>query len=362
MSDVPQPLPQEESDESATAASELRLPFNHTDVALPSDSWGKHVFSGVPLKVAYSVCLPGPDMRGALMSLVGVDEASNHVDTLIDKEKLDEASRVLDKSELGDHIYPQGSVLSPFLFNLVLAALPAALPVDRRYPTQCSLYADDVALWPVAVITDSRPALQALQSPEKSGITVALLHAKLTAIRAHGVRLSLHWLPSHVGIAGNEAADVAAKAAHSSAPITTAVAASDYTRLRLRQLLLSMHPDKRVASGKPPPPLPETGLEGRERWLLLRLRTGSAWPATRKYVKGRCSSTACSRCGSNETLYHTLCCCPALAAERRLMVGKYRRQGLPSNTAEDILFTAHHPLPAFRALLEFAEPAGLYNI
>ncbi|KAG0416604.1 hypothetical protein HPB47_006289 [Ixodes persulcatus] len=25
------------------------------------DRWGKHVFSGVPLKVAYSVCLPGPD-------------------------------------------------------------------------------------------------------------------------------------------------------------------------------------------------------------------------------------------------------------------------------------------------------------
>ncbi|KAH6931569.1 hypothetical protein HPB50_025266 [Hyalomma asiaticum] len=42
---------------------------------------------------------------------------------------------------------PQGSVLSPFLFNMVLAGLPASLPADTRFPAHCSLYADDVALW-----------------------------------------------------------------------------------------------------------------------------------------------------------------------------------------------------------------------
>lgn len=59
-----QPLPGEEPDESATVPSEPRVPFNHMDVALPSDSWGKHIFSGVPLKVACSVCSPGTDMSG----------------------------------------------------------------------------------------------------------------------------------------------------------------------------------------------------------------------------------------------------------------------------------------------------------
>ncbi|KAH7954725.1 hypothetical protein HPB49_021314 [Dermacentor silvarum] len=42
---------------------------------------------------------------------------------------------------------PQGSVLSPFLFNMALAGLPASLPAEPRFPVRCSIYADDVALW-----------------------------------------------------------------------------------------------------------------------------------------------------------------------------------------------------------------------
>ncbi|KAH7934793.1 hypothetical protein HPB52_000490 [Rhipicephalus sanguineus] len=42
---------------------------------------------------------------------------------------------------------PQGSVLSPFLFNMAMAGLPASLPTGTRFPTRCSVYADDVALW-----------------------------------------------------------------------------------------------------------------------------------------------------------------------------------------------------------------------
>uniref|UniRef100_A0A224Z5T3 Tick transposon n=1 Tax=Rhipicephalus zambeziensis TaxID=60191 RepID=A0A224Z5T3_9ACAR len=213
---------------------------------------------------------------------------------------------------------------------------------------------------PVAILCDSRPALQALLQPVQAGLTVTLLHAKLTAIRASGVRLSLHWLPSHVGIAGNEEADAAAKAAHhGDTPVTKAVALSDYSRQRLRQLLPTAHPDRRVASGNPPPPLPETGLKRRERWLLLRLRTGSAWPAARMYAKGRSSSPACRRCGAEETLEHIICSCPALAGARCEMVRRYRLLGLPAATVEDFLFPARSRIAALRAFLKFAAPADL---
>ncbi|KAH7964650.1 hypothetical protein HPB49_000045 [Dermacentor silvarum] len=42
---------------------------------------------------------------------------------------------------------PQGSVVSPFLFNLDLARLPTALPIDTNFPVESYIYVDDIALW-----------------------------------------------------------------------------------------------------------------------------------------------------------------------------------------------------------------------
>ncbi|XP_075748175.1 uncharacterized protein LOC142814130 [Rhipicephalus microplus] len=42
---------------------------------------------------------------------------------------------------------PQGSVLSPFFFNMMMAGLPAFLPTGTSFPARCSVHADDVALW-----------------------------------------------------------------------------------------------------------------------------------------------------------------------------------------------------------------------
>ncbi|XP_077506727.1 uncharacterized protein LOC144115959 [Amblyomma americanum] len=41
-----------------------------------------------------------------------------------------------------------GSVLSPLLFNAVLALLPNFLPKDLRLPIHVAIYADDIAIWP----------------------------------------------------------------------------------------------------------------------------------------------------------------------------------------------------------------------
>ncbi|XP_064470201.1 uncharacterized protein LOC135384951 [Ornithodoros turicata] len=41
---------------------------------------------------------------------------------------------------------PQGTILSPLLFNLVMAGLPKALPATTP-PLQLSIYADDICLW-----------------------------------------------------------------------------------------------------------------------------------------------------------------------------------------------------------------------
>ncbi|XP_075535066.1 uncharacterized protein LOC142570580 [Dermacentor variabilis] len=138
------------------------------------------------------------------------------------------------------------------------------------------LLAEDPPTKPVAMLSDSRPALQALSDHHRHGVNETLLRAKISALSAVGVAISFHWLPSHVGIAGNEEADVLAKAAHHpTVPLTRTVAASDSSSQRLKQLLTSSHPDSRVATNGAPKLLPENGLSRRDRSTLLRLRTGS---------------------------------------------------------------------------------------
>ncbi|KAH7966097.1 hypothetical protein HPB49_013807 [Dermacentor silvarum] len=58
---------------------------------------------------------------------------------------------------------PQGSVVSPFLFNLALARLPAALPTDPHNKVERSIYADDIALWVRGPPQSSRHVCLALQ-------------------------------------------------------------------------------------------------------------------------------------------------------------------------------------------------------
>lgn len=58
---------------------------------------------------------------------------------------------------------PQGSVLSPLLFNIAMAALPGALPTGRDLPVRIAIYADDVALWCVGRSSQARTIRRCLQ-------------------------------------------------------------------------------------------------------------------------------------------------------------------------------------------------------
>nr|XP_037283698.1 uncharacterized protein LOC119176493 [Rhipicephalus microplus]XP_037283699.1 uncharacterized protein LOC119176493 [Rhipicephalus microplus] len=172
--------------------------------------------------------------------------------------------------------------------------------------------------------------------------------------------VSFHWLPSHVGIAGNEEADTLARAAHQPGiPITQAVVVRDYTQARIKKLLASVHPDQRVANKRGPRRFPEAGLTRRERVNLLRLRTRCVWTAARRYLKGCCASPASSRCGDPETLEHLICACPALAQERSRVTAAYQRHSLPATTLEHLLFPSRPHLPALQSLVEFLDETGI---
>ncbi|XP_077498009.1 uncharacterized protein LOC144108715 [Amblyomma americanum] len=257
---------------------------------------------------------------------------------------LQHTAATLLQESLGGHlqVYTDGSVLpatGQAAAACVAPALGAALSCHLRFPANSTaaelaglhLAADLLLLLPgqqpAVILTDSRAALQLLRQHQPRQHTVANLKARLMAIQDAGRPVSLQWLPSHVGITGNEAADQLAGAAHTNgSPVSSKVTQLDFARPALRQAVRALHSDPRVASGA--------------RFM-------------------RSPSPACSFCGADETLGHLLCACPNLEAARRDMTAGYRNLGLPSYSDQDLLHPKRSQTEAFRLLLEFLQIYGI---
>ncbi|XP_076049774.1 uncharacterized protein LOC143030508 [Oratosquilla oratoria] len=131
-------------------------------------------------------------------------------------------------SESGGAIYYTDGSVDPESARTGAAAITAGTELLERTPDYCStlqteLVAIHLALEhaqnrqeaTVVLHTDSRTAWQVLQQPHPSdnvGLVTAIL-GSLQSLAALGRRVRLHWMPSHVGVRGNESADVAARRA-----------------------------------------------------------------------------------------------------------------------------------------------------
>ncbi|XP_050027831.1 uncharacterized protein [Dermacentor andersoni] len=213
------------------------------------------------------------------------------------------------------------------------------------------LLAEELPATPVTIYCDSKAALLSLQRPERTSLGVALLSTRLMALQEAGCSVSLHWLPAHVGIAGNEEADALAKRTHHCVvPPSLAVTANDFTSHRLRRHLLACHPDKRISFGRPPRPLRQRDLARRENSLLLRLRIGCCWTGAHRH--GLIASQACASCGEPETMEPLLVACPAYLQQRGRLLQDFRRLGLPSARQKGILFPGRNELPALLSVVD----------
>lgn len=225
------------------------------------------------------------------------------------------------------------------------------------------LLRESPAVTSAAIFCDSRAALRQLAREDRGPPLAQCVAQSLLVLRRSGCDVVLQWLPSHVGIAGNEAADELAKRAHSSAtPLTDYATSFDSARINFRRELMREHPDARIAAGHAPPPLPATGFSRRDRALLLTLRTGSAWPAERKHRLRGAPAPNCVDCGAVETVAHLLCECPALVDARKQLKTEYRRHGLPCVSLQDFLFPTgceDHLRGALAALISFLQHANL---
>lgn len=76
----------------------------------------------------------------------------------------------------------------------------------------------------MTICSDSQAALEAIRSSKPGRPDVVLeIRLLLEQMRLRGSPVTLQWVPSHVGLYGNEAADAAAKAAARRHPVATQV-------------------------------------------------------------------------------------------------------------------------------------------
>ncbi|XP_076042218.1 uncharacterized protein LOC143026105 [Oratosquilla oratoria] len=136
-------------------------------------------------------------------------------------------------SEPGGAIYYIDGSVDPESGRTGAAAITAETELLERTPDYCfTLQTELVAIHlglehtqnreeaTVVLHTDSRTAWQVLQQPRPSsnvGLVTAIL-GSLQSLTAQGRRVRLHWMPSHVGVRGNESADVAARRAAGAPP------------------------------------------------------------------------------------------------------------------------------------------------
>ena len=179
------------------------------------------------------------------------------------------------------------------------------------------------------ILTDSLSSLLALRSFYPMHPLIQDILTRLTSLNQTGKSVQFCWIPSHVGIAGNELADAAARRA-ASAPCTRRFplpardfypAADAYVRSQW-QCMWDTQTRNKLRELKPTlKPWPSSSRKSRqEEVTLCRLRIGHTY-ATHGYLLRGEDRPECPRCNEPLTVAHALLACRRYAEKRSRYLG-----------------------------------------
>ena len=207
-----------------------------------------------------------------------------------------------------------------------------SLPTDASIQT-AELYAIQLALRMVeedsftdfTICSDSLSSLQTFRNPKGTNILIEKLFRKIHELNNRNKQVVLTWVPSHVGIEGNERADQLAKEAATREATFTPIPYTDfYNTIRQRvysrwKELWRENPHGRhlyQVRSEPGPWLESlSGLSRRECVILNRIRLGHT-RLTHGYLFENGIPTRCPLCGAVLTVPHLIVECPELGELR----------------------------------------------
>ncbi len=234
---------------------------------------------------------------------------------------------------------------------------------------------------PIHVFLDSQAAINRLREAYAGGGQEEALRAHSAArkLAERGQLVTIHWVPGHSHVPGNEQADQAARSAASkpargSSRLSLAYIRRAYSEakaaIRARWIAKTPKgcPTGLIRAYKLPPGWGIEPEAAKAPKSVVRhyyqLKTGHAPVGAYLHRVKRRESAACSACHApNETVRHLILECPARSEARRKLYRTLRSEGVPLPTAaEDCPEARLFVTPkATKALLQFITEANLFG-
>ena len=252
------------------------------------------------------------------------------------------------------------------------SSLPKAASVFTAELSAIVLALEVIFTLPVSsftIFSDSRSALSALQSFNSASLHPLIISILewLYLLQGKGYRVSFCWVPAHVGVAGNERADVlAGDAATRLAPACPVPFRDAFSLIRLAVLacwqgrweVLGPHTKVGEITGTVVRPWTYAHVQGRRaETALARLRTGHT-RLTHSYLMSGGVQPYCDDCLVPLTVRHLLVECPSLGELRDRYL--YRCRGVDGSFHLSLVL-GELCLSAGHEVLRFMEEAGLLH-
>lgn len=216
------------------------------------------------------------------------------------------------------------------------------------------------------VFVDSQSVITAISSVKDSKHNlIQLVRAKINRGLQKGHDIIFCWVPSHVGLSGNEKADRLAASSKNLLETRLQLPHQDLKPIFRAAIFLKWQTewdqqhDNKLHSIKPVLGIWESSShKTRSREILLcRLRLGHSY-VTHVYLLHGADPPFCEHCGEILTVWHILGLCSALAQERRSCFPEFSMYCIPFHPA---LVLGEQPIIPFERVVMFLEKTGFLH-